>query len=208
VSCAQRYFYDDVYIQTTAPISPGNSGGPLFDRFGNVIGINTMTMLDGQNLNFSIPITEALKLKVDNPTTLKKLFTRDSSGGGRVQTLSNWSIQYVPEEDSESGEDQYMLQFQLRDAAGGQVKTAGRVDVQIVNELGVTVYSKTLDFTREDVTKISNRYGDYDFMKVCFDFADVTPGDAYSGMLHFTVYGNTFSFEPCAIYINYLPVLY
>jgi V8-like Glu-specific endopeptidase len=43
-------------IQTTAPISPGSSGGPLINQQGEVIGINSMTRRDGQNLNFSLPI--------------------------------------------------------------------------------------------------------------------------------------------------------
>lgn len=41
-------------IQITAPISPGSSGGPLLNLYGNVIGITTATMEEGQNLNFAI----------------------------------------------------------------------------------------------------------------------------------------------------------
>jgi len=43
-------------IQHTAPISPGNSGGPLFNEQGYVVGINTFLAEGGQNLNFAIPI--------------------------------------------------------------------------------------------------------------------------------------------------------
>jgi hypothetical protein len=43
-------------LQTTAPISPGNSGGPLINLKGQVIGIITAQMSEGQNLNFALPI--------------------------------------------------------------------------------------------------------------------------------------------------------
>lgn len=207
VSCAQRWMNETVYIQTTAPISPGNSGGPLFDKYGNVIGINTLTMLDGQNLNFAIPIGRALSMETETPTTLEKMFTRESQAAGRVKKLANWSIQYVGAEESESGEDQFMLQFQLRDKADAIVHAGGRVEMKIVNDLGVTVYEKTLIFAAEDIVQVSNRLGDFEFMAVSFDMADVTPGDAYSGMLHFTVRGIDYTFDPCEIYINYLPVI-
>lgn len=44
------------YIQTTSPMSPGSSGGGLFDSDGKLIGITAMVRLDGQNLNFAVPI--------------------------------------------------------------------------------------------------------------------------------------------------------
>ncbi|MBG6072564.1 S1C family serine protease [Polaromonas sp. CG_9.2] len=43
-------------IQTTAPISPGSSGGGLFDEFGRVIGITTIFLTESQNLNFAMPV--------------------------------------------------------------------------------------------------------------------------------------------------------
>lgn len=42
-------------LQTSAPISQGSSGGPLFNNYGEVIGIATFFSTEGQNLNFAIP---------------------------------------------------------------------------------------------------------------------------------------------------------
>jgi hypothetical protein len=41
------------YIQISAPISPGSSGSPVFDSNGNVIGVASFFLKDGQNMNFA-----------------------------------------------------------------------------------------------------------------------------------------------------------
>jgi hypothetical protein len=43
-------------LQVSAPISPGSSGGPLINDRGEVIGISTLVINRGQNLNFGVPI--------------------------------------------------------------------------------------------------------------------------------------------------------
>jgi serine protease Do len=55
-------------IQMDTPVNPGNSGGPLVNRCGEVVGITTSVMPGAQNIGFSIPINMA---KVLVPQLLK-----------------------------------------------------------------------------------------------------------------------------------------
>ncbi|MGA7694118.1 MAG: trypsin-like peptidase domain-containing protein [Candidatus Sulfotelmatobacter sp.] len=51
------------FVQITAPISPGSSGGPLFNMAGEVVGITTSRIEGGENLNFAIPINDFKRLQ-------------------------------------------------------------------------------------------------------------------------------------------------
>jgi hypothetical protein len=54
-------------VQTDAAVNPGNSGGPLLDRSGTVIGIITMGFTERQGLNFAVGIDHARALLGGNP---------------------------------------------------------------------------------------------------------------------------------------------
>ena len=59
---------ETVVFQTDAAINSGNSGGPLFDRQGRVLGINTYASRGANNLGFTIPIHVAMDMVEDLKT--------------------------------------------------------------------------------------------------------------------------------------------
>mgnify|MGYP002343981096 CR=1 FL=1 len=59
-------------LQISAPISPGNSGGPVVDENGELVGVATSTFEQGQNLNFAVPV-KYLKELIKNQTALASL---------------------------------------------------------------------------------------------------------------------------------------
>lgn len=63
---ARRVYEGKRYVQMSAPISPGNSGGPVFDRHGRVIAVSVATMYGGQNLNLAVPVSSLHALIADN----------------------------------------------------------------------------------------------------------------------------------------------
>jgi hypothetical protein len=61
------------YLQVTAPISHGSSGGPLFNMSGEAVGITAAILEGGENLNFAIPINEAKRLLLNQSAKLQNL---------------------------------------------------------------------------------------------------------------------------------------
>jgi hypothetical protein len=55
ISSVRQMSPEVTVLQISAPISQGSSGGPLFNPFGEVIGVATALSTEGQNLNFAVP---------------------------------------------------------------------------------------------------------------------------------------------------------
>lgn len=49
-------------LQTDVPLNPGNSGGPLVDSAGDIVGINVSILAHGQGISFAIPGSRALEI--------------------------------------------------------------------------------------------------------------------------------------------------
>jgi serine protease Do len=56
VSSLARNFNDVVYLQTTAAVNPGNSGGPLVNTRGEVVGLITLKAMFQEGVAFALPV--------------------------------------------------------------------------------------------------------------------------------------------------------
>jgi len=83
-----RDFEGAKWLQFTAPISPGNSGGPVLNAEGKVIGITTFLLQLGQNLNFALAINEIKRAISTTPKMTMAEFTRSNPQADYFTALS------------------------------------------------------------------------------------------------------------------------
>lgn len=79
ITQANRVVDGVVHVQHDASITNGNSGGPLLNVYGEVIGINTWGIADSQNLNFAVFTSELDNLVYGAPITLSELYELNNS---------------------------------------------------------------------------------------------------------------------------------
>ncbi|MBN1404215.1 MAG: trypsin-like peptidase domain-containing protein [Opitutales bacterium] len=91
VSIQNRLINGRLFIQATAQISPGNSGGPLFNMRGEVVGVNNMKVsgFGAEGLGFAIP-SETLENFINNRDTFA-FDPRNPNSGFRYNTPPNLS---------------------------------------------------------------------------------------------------------------------
>ena len=65
-------------IQSQTPISPGNSGGPLLNDRGELIGINSFGKTQGQNLNYSVSMSTVARFLKANDNRVRKVLDKQT----------------------------------------------------------------------------------------------------------------------------------
>lgn len=82
ISSASRTIDGLSYIQISAPISAGSSGGALLNTRGQVIGVTSASYVDGQNLNLAVPIHMLEGMSKSSYVTLESLLPNISYYSG------------------------------------------------------------------------------------------------------------------------------
>lgn len=80
------------FFQITAPVNPGNSGGPLFNVQGQVIGMTLAMVMTAQNIGYAIPINDIAMVLADLYT--KKL-VRTGTLGARFNSCDDAQAQFL-----------------------------------------------------------------------------------------------------------------
>lgn len=77
-------------IQTTAPVSHGNSGSPLFNMRGQVVGVITVKVTNGQNINLALASSRFGALKTERLTSFEQAAARAKT----AESAADWSYRH------------------------------------------------------------------------------------------------------------------
>ena len=193
VSTAQRELDGQTYIQITAAVTNGNSGGPLIDSYGNVIGIVSAGFGDGLDLNLAIPISVVGTVSTQNPCTLDSIIN--------VEWISNRQVWHQDEND------RYVLVFTLSDANENPIAISGSAIINITNDYNEVVYSAVREFEKSDFqTWYYNNYTVEKYQATIYiNDSDITPNYCSGGTLTFSIIGSGYYFDESSLDIEGLP---
>ncbi|MBE6366660.1 MAG: PDZ domain-containing protein [Lentisphaerae bacterium] len=162
ISCARRYLPGhseySLWYQTDAAISPGNSGGPLINTDGKIIGINTLGMFAAGALAFTIP-ADTVKVVLERLRKYRK--ANWAWFGLRLQPLRDFERNvYLPYQQgvlvagTEAGSPAQRAGFIGNDLLlqiNGEAITAETAEALpgIYRKLGLMEFGRKVDFTIE-----------------------------------------------------------
>jgi S1-C subfamily serine protease len=126
------------WLQTTAPISPGSSGGPLLSPDGTLVGVTTLTFKDAQNVNFAIPVSRV------HAFLSSEYHSRAIAEGTSIR----WH------------EDQafYECSFQCEKSTSSAIQNAGQRLVNAREELREGHYAQAIAFARQGAAELPHEF--------------------------------------------------
>ena len=202
VSTASREIDGVACIQTTAPISEGNSGGPLVDPYGEVVGVNSMTLVTGQNLNFAIDIHELEKLGRDKALTLAEVYALeypDGASSGKNEDKDEGFYSEADKSEKESN-DIFLLADQIENGAwiAGEISNIDDMDwfyleLSEPGDVSFEVYpyyTDDMDYLLCGILSLSED-DDLDLMDALMP-TTIDGYDAFAGTIHFDAAGSYF----------------
>lgn len=144
LTSAYREIEGQTYIQISAPISPGNSGGPVTDAHGMVIGVLAAALEVAQNINFAIPAAAINDLPAVD-LRLADLGFRQSDAQAQI----DYEVAVHPDPD----------------IAAGRAAFRGHAFGTTCGEIAITEYERQLSgFRRKGLTRFARTYsGELEF---------------------------------------------
>lgn len=112
ISAVRQLEYGVNYVQFTASISQGNSGGPVLDQRGRLVGIATKFSVEGQNLNFAIATPEiATYVKRHSKFMSLASYLREEAARIIARLGRNPMRKWIPPTDPRSTESKSDVKF-------------------------------------------------------------------------------------------------
>lgn len=178
----------DGFIQISAPISPGSSGGVLLNKQGLAIGITTAIYKDGANLGFAVPINTFLKMPKNLQLTLDQFFNSTN-----IQKMSFEQFESVVQSKygtlSLYGESVYFGDVLIN------TSLSSAENMNVFLHINTNSYKAFLNIVSKDYTAIEK------FLStVCSEV-----GKYYDkNMSGYLIYSDSYSYYPSAFAKNYI----